>query len=168
MHFSYILLPVLAQVALSLGYCFDEGREGAYIKDQNILNLEDICGQLNGTYDRLQVSRVCVTDKIHVSWSFELKMIGPQEKRSISINECMSGMTKQLMCEHGRGGLTTYWNWRYKVKPNYGDTCFAPPYWKNINAYDPQDEPESYLCRVQPHRYMGCWDDQWSVPGTHK
>ncbi|KAJ0163018.1 hypothetical protein CTA2_3639 [Colletotrichum tanaceti] len=159
------LAALLHASSLAEGFCFSEGRRGTYHRNQDVLDLVDVCNQLNGTYDRTQVKRFCATDKNQVSWGFELKMIGADTKRDISTRECMGGMTKELTCKEGRGGVTTYWNWRYKAKPNYvADECFPRPYWKPIDAYDPQDEPERYLCRVMPHSFLGCWDDSDSVP----
>ncbi|CCF37100.1 hypothetical protein CH063_01630 [Colletotrichum higginsianum] len=160
-----LFLVALFHASFAAGFCFSEGRRGSFHKNQDVLDIVDVCNQLNGTYDRLQVKRFCATDKYQVSWGLELKMIGADIKRDISTRECMSGMAKQLMCKEGRGGVTTYWNWRYKAKPNYvGSECFPRPYWKPIDAYDPQDEPERYFCRVMQRNFLSCWDDSKSVP----
>ncbi|KAK1980429.1 hypothetical protein LZ30DRAFT_750750 [Colletotrichum cereale] len=157
MHFSYVLLAIIYHLSIAFGICYNNGRQGSYRRNQDVLDLRDICRQLSGKFDRLEVRRLCPTDKIGVSWSFELKMIGSGLTREISIEECMDGMTKELMCKADRGG-------RYKVKPNYRDLCFDPPYWKPLGAHDEQDEPRYYQCHHKLNVWWACWNDEWSLP----
>ncbi|KAK1961678.1 hypothetical protein LY78DRAFT_644437 [Colletotrichum sublineola] len=165
MHFRYILLAIISHFSIASALCYTSGRLGSYRKNQDVLDLRDVCHQLSGTFKRLEVQRVCVTDKIDVSWSFELKMIGWGETRDIDIEECMDGMKKELSCRPDRGGVRSYWNWRYKVKPNERDQCFKPPFWKRLGAYDAQDEPKWYNCHNSWNLLRSCWKDEWSLPG---
>ncbi|KAK1574419.1 uncharacterized protein LY79DRAFT_639844 [Colletotrichum navitas] len=165
MHVRYILLAITSYFSIAFGLCYTNGRQGSYSRNQSILDLGDVCRQLSGKYNRLEAQRVCVTDKIDVSWSFELKMIGAGETREIDIEECMDGMKKELMCKPDRGGVHTYWNWRYKVKPGSRNLCFEPPYWKPIGGYDPQDEPKWYTCHEKYAMPWYCWKDKYGLPG---
>ncbi|WDK23613.1 hypothetical protein CGRA01v4_14905 [Colletotrichum graminicola] len=178
MHASYILLAITFHFSITFGLCYTNGRRGSYRRNQSILDLRDVCRQLSGNFERLEVQRVCVTDKIDVSWSFELKMIGSGETREIDVEECLDGMTKEIMCPPDRGGVHTYWNWRYnifsgmdsnapeRVKPSYRNRCFDPPYWKPLGDYDPQDEPKWYNCHHRLSIPWTCWKDDYSLPGN--
>ncbi|KAK2053052.1 hypothetical protein LY76DRAFT_525433 [Colletotrichum caudatum] len=164
MHFRYILVAVIAHLSVAFGLCYTNGRQGSYRRNQSVLDLRDVCRQLSGNFKRLEVQRLCVKDKIDVSWSFELKMIGSDETRDIDIEECMDGMKKELMCDTDRGGVRSYWNWRYKVKPSWRDVCFEPPFWKRLGAYDPQDEPRWYNCHGKWSVWWYCWKDEYGLP----
>ncbi|RYO77859.1 hypothetical protein DL766_004894 [Monosporascus sp. MC13-8B] len=78
-------------------------------------------GPLNGKYNKRETRVRCynLSQSKHVMLTVGLTGRNAGSTRTIGSDECYNGLTKEII-NCGKGGDTTYGNWRYRADPNEG------------------------------------------------
>lgn len=75
MQLTKILPSILGISSAAIG-CYSEGREGHFFdSDPYIVDIEQACRFLSGSYAQGDVERLCLVDANGGKWDFELEVI---------------------------------------------------------------------------------------------
>ncbi|KAH8723849.1 hypothetical protein GQ44DRAFT_750667 [Phaeosphaeriaceae sp. PMI808] len=102
--------------------CFSSGANFGSDQNAALDAAQSACnGPLKGKYDKRETRVRCYNLSSNKHVKLTVGLTGPDagSTRTIGSNECVNGLTKEIV-NCSKGGDTTYGNWRYRADPNEG------------------------------------------------